>query len=65
MQIRAQLRALSVALDPTSPLACGCTPSDQIASCRDGYHGKHTRIRHKARARHHGNEPGQSKQGKK
>lgn len=60
MQIRTQLRnqALSLAVNPKEYALC-CW--ERV--CPSGYHGRHKRIRFKARSRHHGNEPGQSKGG--
>ena len=42
-------------------VVCNGDPRD----CRTGYHGKHKRIRFKARSQHHGNATGQSKGGQK
>lgn len=57
MQIRAQLRANAVAMarHPAEYALC-CYKM----VCPSGYHGVHARVRHKSRARDHGNKTGKS-----
>lgn len=67
MQIRRQLKAnaLSRAKNPEEyQHVCyfGCYRDMPV---RDGYHGKHPRMRHKSRARSHGTSTGQSKKASK
>lgn len=64
MQIRSQIRkqAKAFAKFPTEyEHVCSeaCVKSMPVRG--GGYHGKHSRLRHKARSRNHGNSTGQSK----
>lgn len=58
MQIRRQLRNTALAVAPNLGEYAFCCKNK---TCMSGYHGALTRIRFKARSRHHGTKPGQSK----
>lgn len=70
MQIRKQLRRQAVAIASLrgidlSRQCCGrdLSREEMKYPCVSGYHGRHRRIRFKARSRDHGNATGQSKKG--